>query len=87
MPIAMAAKRQKPRHLLELARVHKSLGTDPSKFDVAVWGPENRLSCLAVATLTPQAVILNFLEGDPRSDCPLRRKRGSGLVEIGALKP
>ena len=62
----------------EIQRKYK---TDPSKFDIVVWAPENRLCCLALATTTAAAVILNFLEGDPRKDCPFRGVRTLIVLE------
>jgi hypothetical protein len=43
---------------------------DPDRLDIAIWGQNERLCCLALGTTTSEAVEIRFLEGDPRSDCP-----------------
>jgi hypothetical protein len=35
-------------------------------FDLVIWGPDDRLSGLALATTTGPAVLLHFVEGDPK---------------------
>lgn len=48
---------------------------DPDRLDMAIWGAEDRLSGLALGLTTGQSLMLRFVEGDPREDCPLRGKR------------
>jgi hypothetical protein len=55
--------------------------TDPTKFDVVLWGQGTRLCCLATASLSTTAVCINFLEGDPRRDCPFRGRRTLIVLE------
>jgi len=61
--------------------IHRAGKTDPTKFDVVVWGPNDRLSCLATASLSSAAVNFRFLEGDPRPDCPFRGVRTLIVLE------
>jgi hypothetical protein len=61
--------------------IHQNLRSDPSKFDITIWTPENRLSGLAAATLKNTCVALDFLEGDPRQDCPLKGLRALIVLE------
>lgn len=58
--------------------------SEPKCFDMALWSGE-RLSGLAIATLTNQAVVVRFVEGDPRPDCPCRGKRIIIFLEAVAL--
>jgi hypothetical protein len=55
---------------IEVFRRHK----DPDRFDLAIWAGD-RLSALALGTTTQQAVVIKFVEGDPRPDCPLVGRR------------
>lgn len=43
--------------------------------EIVIWGPNDRLCGLGLATTNRTSVILQFIEGDPRPDCPLRGKR------------
>ena len=61
-------------------QIQRDFKTDPTKFELAVWG-DNRLSCLAIANLSNSAVVLRFLEGDPRADCPFRGVRTLIVLE------
>ena len=47
---------------------------EPDVMPIAIWHGE-RLCALALALTTGQAVVLRFLEGDARSDCPLKGRR------------
>jgi len=55
----------------EIDRRHR----DPDRLDIAIWSDNDRLSGLGLGLSTGQAIMLRFLEGDPRQDCPLRGKR------------
>ncbi len=48
---------------------------DPDRMEIVIWGPNDRLCGLGLATTNRTSVILQFIEGDPRPDCPLRGKR------------
>ena len=56
---------------------------DPDRMAMAIWSGE-RLSCLALGLTTSEAVELRFLEGDPRTDCPLIRKRALIALDASA---
>lgn len=60
-------------------RIHRDL----DRLDLVIWGPGGRLSGLALGLTTPQAVIMSFIEGDPRPDCPLKGKRVLIGLECG----
>jgi hypothetical protein len=47
---------------------------EPDAMPIAIWH-EDRLCALALALTTGQAVVLRFVEGDPRADCPLKGRR------------
>lgn len=53
---------------------------DHTRLDLAIW-VENRLCGLALGILTSEALALKFLEGDSRSDCPLRGRRALIALE------
>lgn len=55
----------------EIDRRHR----DPDRLDIAIWSDHERLAGLGLGLSTGQAIVLRFLEGDPRQDCPLRGKR------------
>ncbi|WP_442582517.1 hypothetical protein ACSBOB_11470 [Mesorhizobium sp. ASY16-5R] len=48
---------------------------EPDRLDMAIWGGKDRLSGLALGLTTGQSLMLRFVEGDPRSDCPLKGQR------------
>lgn len=48
---------------------------DPDRLDMAIWHGQDRLCGLALGLTTSNSVVLRFLEGDPRQDCPLRGRR------------
>jgi len=64
----------------EIFRVHR----DPDRLDLVIWSPNDRLSGLSLGTLSNSALNLRFLEGDPRSDCPLKGKRILIVLECAA---
>jgi hypothetical protein len=64
----------------DIFRHHK----DPDRLEVVIWGPEQRLSGLGLATTNRQSVILQFVEGDARADCPLQGKRLGIILETAA---
>lgn len=64
----------------EIERRHK----DPSRLEIAIWSSQERLSGLALGLTTGQALMLRFLEGDPRQDCPLRGMRIAIALETAA---
>lgn len=55
----------------EISRRHR----DPDRLEVAIWSGDNILSGMGLALCTGQAVVLRFVEGDPRQDCPLKGYR------------
>jgi hypothetical protein len=57
---------------------------DPDRLDVAIWGPNERLCCLALGTTSGEAVEILFVEGDPRPDCPLKGRRILIVLESAA---
>jgi hypothetical protein len=57
---------------------------DPDRLDIAIWGQNERLCCLALGTTTSEAVEIRFLEGDPRPDCPLKGRRILIVLESAA---
>lgn len=56
---------------------------EPNRLDIAI-SVGDRLSGLGLATMTNQHVCLRFLEGDPRSDCPLTGRRALIALETAA---
>jgi hypothetical protein len=44
---------------------------EPDQLEMAIWAPDDRLCGLGLATTTSKAIKLEFIEGDPRADCPL----------------
>jgi hypothetical protein len=58
--------------------------SDPDRLDIAIWGVNDRLSGLALGTTTGEAVEIQFLEGDPRPDCPLKGRRILIILESAA---
>jgi hypothetical protein len=57
---------------------------EPDALDLVVWGPDDRLSALALATKTGSAISVDGIEGDPRPDCPLKGKRAVIVLEAAA---
>ena len=51
---------------------------------LVMWTPGDRLSGLGLATVSGKAVVIKFLEGDPRADCPLRGQRALIALEASA---
>ena len=49
-----------------------------------VWSPDYRLSAVALIAIREGAIWVEFLEGDPRSDCPLIGKRTLIVLEAAA---
>lgn len=64
----------------ELVRHHRK---DPDLLTMAIWC-ESRLSGLSLATTSSQGLIIRYLEGDPREDCPLYGKRALIVLEACA---
>lgn len=48
---------------------------EPDRLDMAIWSSQERLSGLALGLTTGQSLMLRFVEGDPRQDCPLKGQR------------
>lgn len=49
---------------------------------IAVWSEDRaRLTALGLLRVTGQAVVAEFIEGDPRPDCPLKGKRALIVLE------
>lgn len=53
---------------------------DHTRLDLAMWVGDN-LCGLALGILTNQAIVVKFLEGNPRSDCPLLGRRALIALE------
>lgn len=51
------------------------------RLDLVVWSPGRRLSGLALATISGEAVTVRFVEGDPREGCPLKGWRAAIAIE------
>jgi hypothetical protein len=62
---------------VEIFRRHN----DPNRMAIVIWGPDDRLSGLGLVLASNRSVELRFLEGDPRSDCPLKGKRALIALE------
>ncbi len=56
---------------------------DPDRLDMAIWVGD-RLAALALGTCTGPSVLLRYLEGDPRTDCPLVGRRILIALEAAA---
>lgn len=54
---------------------------DIDSMRAVVWTGEHRLSGLALIRVTGAAVVVEFIEGDPRTDCPLRGRRALIVLE------
>ncbi len=50
---------------------------------VVVWA-EDRLSCLGIIRVSGAAVVAEFIEGDPRADCPLKGRRALIVLEAAS---
>lgn len=57
---------------------------DPDAFKFAIW-VDDTLCGLGLATTTGQSVVLRFIEGSPRADCPLKGQRILIALEATAL--
>jgi hypothetical protein len=57
---------------------------DLDRFDLVIWGPDDRLSGLCLGTCQNNALKLQFIEGDPRPDCPLIGRRILICLEAAA---
>lgn len=64
----------------EIIRRHN----DPERLDMAIWSGHERLGALALGTTSGQALVLRFVEGDPRQDCPLKGVRFLIALEAAA---
>jgi hypothetical protein len=64
----------------EIFRRHR----DPDRLELAIWSQRDRLSGLALGLTTERSLLLRFVEGDPRSDCPLKGKRILIALEAAA---
>ncbi len=56
----------------------------PDQLEMSVWVSSDRLSGLGLATTTSRAIKVEFIEGDPRADCPLKGKRALIMLEAAA---
>lgn len=61
----------------EIFRRHR----DPDRLEMVIWAAGDRLSAIGLGLCTGQAVNLRFLEGDPRADCPLKKRRSLIALE------
>lgn len=64
----------------ELVRHYRK---DPDTLTMAVWSLD-RLASLGLATTSGSAVHIRYLEGDPKSDCPLIGRRALIALEACA---
>ena len=48
---------------------------DPDRLDMAIWCGQDQLCGLGLCLTTANSVVLRFIEGDPRQDCPLKGRR------------
>nr|WP_281720027.1 hypothetical protein [Nitrosomonas nitrosa] len=62
----------------EIARRYR----EPGIAHIAIWSPDDRLSGVFMATIHAKSVKLQWLEGDPRVDCPLKGKRALVALEM-----
>jgi hypothetical protein len=65
----------------EIFRRHR----DPDRLPIVIWGPSDRLCGLGLALTAGRVINLRFLEGDPRSDCPLKGRRIAIALEATAV--
>src|SRR5258708_7905365 len=57
---------------------------DPDRLDMVVW-TGSRLCGLGLSMTTGEAVVIRFIERDPRSDCPLKGNIALIMTECSAL--
>lgn len=69
---AMAS--QWPEAKFDWPAILQKYRNDADRLDVAVWC-EGRLAGVFFGTLTGEAFVLRWVEGDPRADCPLKGLR------------
>jgi hypothetical protein len=55
--------------------VYRQYKGSMGSFGLTVWSDDDRLSAIAMACSRGDSVSLEFIEGDPRSDCALRGHR------------
>ena len=60
--------------------IHRRYRTDPDRFDLCMWVGDI-LCGVALATLSGPAATINFLEGQPSDDCPLKGVRAAIAIE------
>jgi len=58
---------------------------DFSTLDIAIWGNGDQLWGLGWSRVTNSYVVVDYVEGDPRSTCPLRGHRILIILEAAAL--
>lgn len=64
----------------EIIRRYKA---EPDALPFAIWfEPTERLAAIGLGVATRRAIELRFLEGDPRTDCPIRGKRALIALEV-----
>jgi hypothetical protein len=56
---------------------------ETDRLDMAIWVGD-RLAALGLGTCTGSSVLLRYLEGDPRQDCPLKGRRILIALEAAA---
>jgi hypothetical protein len=56
--------------------------SDMKSLDLAVWTPDERLVLVAIATFSPAALTLRYVEADPSPECEFRGKRVLMALEI-----
>lgn len=74
------AQKRHPDAAWDWPELQKKYIRDPSRLDIVIWGPDERLCGLGLGKMTSQAVDLLFLEREPAADCPLQ-----GRVALIAL--
>ena len=58
---------------------------EPGTLKPVIWSPGERLSGLFLCTIHGKSVKLQWLEGDPRENCPLKGFRATIAVETMAV--
>jgi hypothetical protein len=64
--------------------IHRRYRNSMSAMGLAVWTGYDRLAALGLACPRANSVCLEYLEGDPRPDCPIRGRRILIALEAAA---
>ena len=71
----------------EWADIIRHYRREPEWLPIVIWIPDGRgerLGGLALGTTGANSVTVQFLEGDPRGDCPLKGKRALMAFEVAS---